>query len=151
MPKQLLALGVLCYAGTTLAACSGAAAPSPTLAGTWQVTVHPLDVGTLTPSAFSAAITSSRDTYIVAMPTFVWSVGNVTYDTLSRMLTVGNDTSPGSTLAFEEWCKSLTCYIAFIGHMNQTRDTLTSGTVILFDTLHGGFGSVATASISAHK
>ncbi len=100
-------------------ACSGSTNPSPTIAGVWHVTVLSLDSGTVAPSTFTVVITPvTESTFAVAMPRIVWSVGPVTYDTLARIGHYQGD-SPDSTLTFEEWCKSLKCFLSFRARMNQ--------------------------------
>ena len=135
-------------------ACSDTNAPMPTKAGTWQMRASPLNPGTITPSTFQAIVTAVNDTFIVSMPPLVWS-GGQTYDTLSRPVFIGGDTAPASTFAITEWCRSLTCFITFVGLMNPGRNSVSSGIVTLYDsTTSSGFLSyiqVASGTFTAHK
>src|SRR5258708_8086498 len=94
-----------------------------------------MDSGTVAPSTFTVVITPvTESTFAVAMPRIVWSVGPVTYDTLASIGHYQGD-SPDSTLTFEEWCKSLKCFLSFRARMNQARDTLNSKSLLFFDTV----------------
>ena len=133
IPKTLRAVGIGCSV-LAFTACSESTKPAPTIAGTWHVTVQSLDSGSLSPSSFSVTITPvTESTFAVVMPPLVWSVG-VTYDTIAQIGHYQGD-SPDSTLSFEEWCRSLTCFISFRARMNQARDSLSSISLLFFDTL----------------
>ena len=132
--RRLLCLGLGSLAAVS-AACSGPTSPAPTIAGTWHVTVQSVDSGTLTPTTFTVLITpATESTFTVTMPPIVWSEGPVSYDTLPK-ITRFQDDSPDSTLAFEEWCRTLKCVLTFRARMNQGRDTLTSGSLLFWDTV----------------
>jgi hypothetical protein len=116
-------------------ACAETSSPRPTIAGTWHVIVQRVDSGTLTPSIFTVVIrVATESTFTVTMPPLVWSEGPVRYDTIAQITRFQGD-SPDSTLTFEEWCKSITCAVTFRAIMNQTRDTLPSGTLQFWDTV----------------
>ena len=154
MVKRLLVLVTFC--AVACAACSGSSAPAPSRAGTWQVTVQSLDTGTLTPSTFTVGITPiSESTYSVVMPSLVWSAGPAVYDTIPQMARFQSDTDPASSLAFEEWCKSIRCMLTFWGRMNAARDTVASGGIIFFDTITVNnvlwLQTKATGRFVAHK
>ena len=119
---------------TALVACSDTTIPSPTIAGTWQVTIQSVRTGTLTPLQFDVVITpATESTFNVVMPPIVWSEGPAMYDTLARISSVDND-NPDSTLTFEEFCRSLTCSLTFRARMNPGRDSLVGG-LLFVDTI----------------
>jgi hypothetical protein len=136
MARRLLVWGLSWFAA---ASCSGSTGPSPTIAGTWHVTVQqpmPLMPGTLTPSTFDVVITPVPESAfaVTAMPALLWSQGPFTYDTLPAIGHRSPD-SPDSILSFEEVCRSLLCEIFFRGRLNRTRDTLTGGMLQPYDTV----------------
>ena len=139
MARRLLGSGIA-FLAAAYAACSGSTGPSPTIAGTWHVTVQSLyavgeSTPTLTPSTFDVIIKpATQSTFTVAMPPLVWSRGPVTYDTLP-MITLLQIYPPDTSLDLEEWCKSMTCAISFSARLNQARDTLTWGNVNFLDTV----------------
>lgn len=138
MGGQLLVRGLALLA-LACAACSGATGPSPTIAGTWHVTVQqpmPRMPGTLTPSTFDVVIMPVPESTfaVTAMPALFWSQGPVTYDTLTSITHFSGD-SPDSILSFSEFCNGLLCAITFRARLNRTRDTLTGGTLQPYDTV----------------
>jgi hypothetical protein len=139
----------------TWVACSESTSPTPSVSGTWQVTVQSLDSGALAPSTFSVVITPSKDTYVVTMPTLTWNRARDTYDTFPHILRYGNDTAPASTFGVEEYCSGLLCSAGFIGRMNRTRDTVAVGNILFFDTVTVNntlnLQIIAGGTFTAHK
>ena len=152
--QERLLIPIACLA-LALVACSESTSPTPSVAGTWQVTVQSLDRGTLTPSTFSLVITPVKDTYVVAMPILTWSLAPDTYDTLPLILRLGNDTAPASTFGVQQFCSRGLCAIGFIGRMNQTRDTVPVGGILFFDTVTVNntlyLQTIASGRFTAHK
>ena len=131
--KRVVLLGLPLLA-PALVGCSDSTTPSPTIAGTWKVTIQSVRTGTLTPSQFDVVITpATESTFTVVMPPIVWSVGPVTYDTIAQINHVDGD-HPDSTLLFEEFCRSLTCALSFRARMNPSRDSLEGG-LMFWDTV----------------
>lgn len=126
-----------CSLALLFAALACTTQPSPTRAGTWQVTVQSLDSGSLSPSTFSVVVTGANDTsYSVAMPALHWSAGlSPTYDTLPHVIRYQIDSGPASLLEFGELCRSLECMVSFRGRMNESYDTVALGGITFWDTI----------------
>jgi len=141
-----------------LVACSSSdnTAPTPTLAGTWHVSIQSLDSGTITPSTFDVNVKSSGSGYVVSMPTLVWS-GGMTFNAPASLVAFSTDTLAGfGTQVFGLNYFAACGAIEIYGRPSSNKDSLANAKLLIADTMISLSGSPACqgrwhGTISAKK
>lgn len=132
--RKTRAAFILAATGAAWLGCSkDSTAPTPTLAGQWTVVLNTPDQGSFSPNVFPVNLWASAGSYVVGMPTMLWSVGPTVYNSQGTMIQFGpgGDTLAGFSIAFVgQRCHS----IQIFGSVNPGRDTLRNAVAKIYDT-----------------
>lgn len=127
-------------AAAAIAGCSSGGEPTPTMAGTWHVTIHTLTSGAITPSSFDVVIAPSGATYAVSMPELTWTGGPsgvpVVFNAPPAMVRYSADSLTGfGEEAFGLQAVGLCGEVSFGGTLNASKDSLHNAVIGVADTM----------------